>query len=107
MRCTPSRTLPNRLLTDIGRAVRAGPGRQRRVHLVLENDDNAARYLRRGDGPALYDAQWNDDFHHALHILLTGERDGYYAEYAATPVERPITSSAKPTSARRSCWSAA
>lgn len=73
------------LLTEIARAVRAGPGSRRRVHLVLENDDNAARYLRRVDGAALYDAQWNDDFHHALHVLLTGERDGYYAEYAATP----------------------
>jgi maltooligosyltrehalose trehalohydrolase len=28
------------------------------------------------------DAEWNDDFHHALHVLLTGERDGYYADYS-------------------------
>ena len=28
-----------------------------------------------------HDAQWDDDFHHALHALLTGERDGYYAPY--------------------------
>ena len=44
----------------------------RAVHLVLENDDNAARYLRRGahGEPRAYTAQWNDDFHHALHVLL-------------------------------------
>ena len=30
-----------------------------------------------------FDAQWNDDFHHALHALLTGERDGYYADFGA------------------------
>src|SRR5437867_5865414 len=29
------------------------------------------------------DAQWADEFHHALHVLLTGERDGYYADYGA------------------------
>jgi maltooligosyltrehalose trehalohydrolase len=28
-----------------------------------------------------HDAQWDDEFHHALHVLLTGERDGYYAPY--------------------------
>ena len=55
----------------------------RAVHLVLENDDNAARFLRRGpDGePQAYDAQWNDDFHHALHALLSSEMGGYYQDY--------------------------
>jgi malto-oligosyltrehalose trehalohydrolase len=75
------------ILTEIAQAVRRGPGRARHVHLVLENDDNAARYLvRDADGPRWYDAQWNDDFHHAVHVLLTGERDGYYADYAGMPV---------------------
>lgn len=58
------------------------PGRH--VHLVLENDDNAARYLHRTP-TAGFDAQWNDDFHHAMHVLLTGERDGYYANFADAP----------------------
>jgi len=56
----------------------------RHLHLVLENDHNAARYLesrRRRDGVA----QWNDDFHHACHVLATGETDGYYADYADDP----------------------
>jgi malto-oligosyltrehalose trehalohydrolase len=54
---------------------------------VLENDDNAAHYLERdGDVIPRYDAQWNDDFHHAAHVLATGERDGYYVDYAQRPV---------------------
>ena len=78
------------ILTEIAEAVQAGPGRERRIHLVLENDGNQARYLaRRADGrPRWYDAQWNDDFHHAAHVLLTGERDGYYADYAKRPAAR-------------------
>ena len=35
-----------------------------------------------------FDAQWNDDGHHVLHVLLTGEREGYYADYADRPAER-------------------
>ena len=76
------------IVTELAEAVHDGPGRGRHVHLVLENDDNAARYLTRAaDGrPRWYAAQWNDDFHHAAHILATGERDGYYADYAEAPV---------------------
>jgi maltooligosyltrehalose trehalohydrolase len=48
----------------------------RKVHLVLENDDNAASHLAFG-----FDAQWNDDGHHVLHRLLTGEHGGYYEDY--------------------------
>jgi len=70
------------ILKELAAAVQAGPGRTRQVHLVLENDANAARYLQQG----AITAQWNDDIHHALHILLTGERDGYYADYADQPV---------------------
>jgi maltooligosyltrehalose trehalohydrolase len=60
----------------------------RDVHLVLENDRNEARYLRRDAArrPLLANAQWNDDLHHALHVVATGERDGYYSDYAATPL---------------------
>lgn len=64
--------------------------RSRHIHLVLENDDNAAHYLaRRAEGSAIfYDAQWNDDFHHVMHVILTGETAGYYADYADAPVDR-------------------
>ncbi len=64
-------------------AVRSAVEPGRHVHLVLENDRNDARLLARD-----YDAQWNDDGHHALHVLLTGETGGYYADYADRPAER-------------------
>jgi maltooligosyltrehalose trehalohydrolase len=54
------------------------PGRQ--VHLILENEANQAQLLESG-----FDAQWNDDGHNALHVLLTGEREGYYSNYADAP----------------------
>jgi malto-oligosyltrehalose trehalohydrolase len=60
---------------------------ERKIHLVLENDRNNAHYLWRScrRQPLWYTAQWNDDIHHALHVLLTGETDGYYADYAHEP----------------------
>lgn len=78
---------PLHVLQEIAQAVRDGPGRDRAIHLVLENDANQARFLTRGTGgrPRWYDAQWNDDVHHALHVVLTGEHDGYYADYANAP----------------------
>lgn len=57
---------------------RETPGRH--VHLVLENERNAARLLRPRGG---FDAQWNDDGHNVLHPLLTNECEGYYADFAA------------------------
>jgi 1,4-alpha-glucan branching enzyme/maltooligosyltrehalose trehalohydrolase len=69
------------LLTELAERVHASIG-QRRVHLILENDANEARHL----GPGLYAAQWNDDLHHALHVLTTGETDGYYVDYADAPL---------------------
>jgi len=72
------------ILTDLARAVRSGPGRDRHVHLVLENDANQAHYLR-GAASTRFDAQWNDDAHHCLHVIATGESDGYYSDYAGTP----------------------
>ena len=76
------------ILEELADAVAAGPGRRRHVHLVLENDANAARYLTRGDDgrPQRYAAQWNDDFHHACHVLLTGEVQGYYRDYGDDPL---------------------
>ena len=82
------------IVESIVRALRDGPGRERFVHVVLENDRNESRYLERDPldreaaRPRQADAQWNDDIHHALHVLLTGESDGYYADYADAPVDR-------------------
>ncbi|HEY1326126.1 MAG TPA: malto-oligosyltrehalose trehalohydrolase [Casimicrobiaceae bacterium] len=74
-------------LTELAAAVREGPGRARERHLVLENDRNEARRLVRDARrrPLQFTAQWNDDFHHAAHRILTGEADGYYADYD-TPI---------------------
>lgn len=76
------------IIEELARAVQAGPGQARHVHLVLENDRNEARYLPRttGGAPLFATAQWNDDTHHAAHVLATGERDGYYADYAERPL---------------------
>jgi maltooligosyltrehalose trehalohydrolase len=76
------------ILTEIAEAVRtAFPDRH--IHLVLENDSNEARRLVGTPSPqGRYDAQWNDDVHHAAHVTLTGEADGYYADYADAPVAR-------------------
>lgn len=71
------------VLAELAERVRQGPGRERQVHLVLENDANEVRYLEWG-----YDAQWNDDIHHCFHTLLTGETDGYYRDYADQPILR-------------------
>ena len=75
------------ILEELADAVARGPGAQRHVHLVLENDDNAAHYLGAppGGDPA-YRAQWNDDIHHALHVIVTGDDSGYYADYAHEPL---------------------
>jgi maltooligosyltrehalose trehalohydrolase len=77
------------ILEEIATAVHQQLDGKRHVHLVLENDDNAARYLRRDADrkPLLYSAQWNDDIHHAAHVLVTGETDGYYRDYARNPAE--------------------
>jgi maltooligosyltrehalose trehalohydrolase len=60
----------------------------RRVHLMLENEANQAHLLARSQGRTkYYDAQWGDDFHNALHVLLTGEDEGYYRAFADKPLE--------------------
>lgn len=75
------------ILTEIAASI-AGRITDRHVHLVLENADNEARYLTRSNArPERYTAQWNDDFHHVMHVLLTGETTGYYVDYDA-PGER-------------------
>lgn len=82
------------ILTELADAVHesfsSSSGAPRRnVHLILENDLNQASYLRRGEycRPQAYTAQWNDDIHHALHVLITDEQDGYYVDYTGRTVE--------------------
>src|SRR5271166_1605232 len=77
------------ILTELADAVRsvAEPGRC--VHLILENDRNQSHYLQRKKQrrPRTYTAQWNDDIHHALHVVITGEKDGYYSDYSDCPID--------------------
>jgi maltooligosyltrehalose trehalohydrolase len=56
---------------------------ERRVHLVLENETNDAARLSAG-----FDAQWNDDFHNVVHVLLTDETSSYYQDFADRSAER-------------------
>ncbi|HBK47667.1 MAG TPA: malto-oligosyltrehalose trehalohydrolase, partial [Xanthomonadaceae bacterium] len=72
--------VPNAFLDTLREAVACSVAPGRHVHLVLENEANQASQLARG-----YTAQWNDDFHNALHVLLTGETEGYYAAFADDP----------------------
>ncbi|HLH77354.1 MAG TPA: malto-oligosyltrehalose trehalohydrolase [Candidatus Binataceae bacterium] len=74
---------PLHLMEQLQREVASlGDGRPRL--LIEENDRNDPRGImspaRGGYG---LDAQWNDDFHHALHSVLTGERSGYYSDFGS------------------------
>lgn len=54
----------------------------RPAYLIAESDLNDPKVIRSADqGGYGLDAQWSDDFHHALHTLLTGERSGYYQDF--------------------------
>ena len=76
------------ILEELAQKVRETLGKERHIHLVLENDNNAARFLKRDPSatPIFYSAQWNDDIHHSLHCLLTRESAGYYADYGDHPL---------------------
>jgi maltooligosyltrehalose trehalohydrolase len=73
------------IIDEIGDTVRRKiPGRE--IHLVLENERNEARRLTRHNSqPQRFTAQWNDDLHHVLHVLITGEAAGYFGDYASDP----------------------
>ncbi|MFD1702264.1 malto-oligosyltrehalose trehalohydrolase [Methylopila henanensis] len=76
-------------IDEMAAAVRATVEPGRHVHLILENEHNQQSHLA-GD----VDAQWNDDFHHVIHVLLTGEREGYYEDYvedAAAKLARTLS----------------
>ena len=73
------------IVREIAQAIAEGPGRKRHVHLVLENEHNAARLLDAASGAPYATAQWADDFHHAVHVLTTGETDGYYMDFSERP----------------------
>jgi len=74
-------------LTELAAAVDALAVAERRpLFLVAESDRNDPHTVtaREAGGYGL-SAQWSDDLHHALHALLTGERDGYYGDFGSLP----------------------
>ena len=75
------------ILIELSRAVgKFAQASGRHIHLVLENDNNSASLLAPDQEPPAgrYRAQWNDDYHHAWHVLLTGEGQSYYRDYGHT-----------------------
>ena len=55
----------------------------RDVYLIPEDNRNDARVVKSPEvGGWGFDSVWNDDFHHSLHVLLTGERDAYYQDFS-------------------------
>ena len=77
------------VLQELSRRVREATA-GRHVHLVLEDEHNQHARLATQPRPGCYDGQWNDDFHHALHVTLTGETHTYYHDYGHSPDEEPI-----------------
>ncbi|HLJ71296.1 MAG TPA: malto-oligosyltrehalose trehalohydrolase [Roseiarcus sp.] len=71
---------PKHILDELAERLRATA--KRPLHLIVEDENNEPRRLRRhGRAPILFTAQWNDDVHHVLHVAATEERAGYYEGY--------------------------
>ena len=83
-----------------------------RAIVIAESGLNDPRVIRGAhDGGWGADAQWADEFHHALHVLLTGERDGYYADFGALAdlakaFRRPFVYDGQYSPVRRRCFGA-
>ena len=74
---------PKHILQELGETVH-GRAREleREIYVIAESDSNDVRLIERiEDGGYGLDAQWSDDFHHALHAVVTGERSGYYQDF--------------------------
>ncbi len=76
---------PIHILRDINEAVhRQGQALGRQIHVIAESDLNDVRVIRPTSRSGFgLDAQWCDDFHHSLHTLLTGEKEGYYQDFGS------------------------
>jgi maltooligosyltrehalose trehalohydrolase len=78
---------PDHILAAICRRVREAAA-QRRTLVVAENEQQDPRLLRPIDqGGYGLDAAWNDDFHHAARVAMTGHAEYYYSDYQGTPQE--------------------
>jgi 1,4-alpha-glucan branching enzyme/maltooligosyltrehalose trehalohydrolase len=77
---------PRHVLQDLSERVRTATA-GRHVHLVLENEDNGHEHLAPTPLHGSYDGQWNDDFHHVVHVAMTGETQRYYHDYGNEPLD--------------------
>ncbi|HEY0835067.1 MAG TPA: malto-oligosyltrehalose trehalohydrolase [Azospirillum sp.] len=80
---------PVNVMAEMSRAVRAA-ARGRATIMIGENEPQHSRLLRPGEeggGACGLDALWNDDFHHAAMVALTGRNEAYYNDYLGTPQE--------------------
>ena len=95
---------PTHLLAELAATVRASLPEGRRFLLIAENEENDPEIVRPAEGgaPPLsddpapvtawgLDGVWADDFHHQVRVALTGERDGYYADYSGTAEDLAAT----------------
>ena len=73
------------ILVEIATAVRDRRG-ERPTWLTTEDNRNVTYLHEREGGRApLFDGEWNDDLHNAVHVVATGETEGYYAGFAEDP----------------------
>lgn len=84
---------PVHLLRELSERVDALSAQQNRpLTLIAESDLNdPTLILPREAGGYGLTAQWSDDWHHAVHVALTGETDGYYADFAALEAVPKVT----------------
>ena len=70
-------------LTEYGRRLVA----PRRIHVSIENEPQDTSFVRQDDeGPGV-DGMWNEDWHHAAFVALTGRREAYFTDYRGTANE--------------------
>ncbi len=77
-------TSPRKFLEELSvECHAAGKKLKRPVYLIAESERNDAKVVASGEvGGWGLDASWDDDFHHVLHVLMTGEHNGYYEDYS-------------------------
>jgi maltooligosyltrehalose trehalohydrolase len=78
---------PTHILLELSRAARAAAG-PRKIIVAGESEPQRAELFRSAaDGGCELDAQWNDDFHHAAMVRLTGRAEAYYSDYCGASEE--------------------
>jgi len=84
---------PEHILAAIAEAAHdAAEALGRHACVIAETDQNDARLVRPHErGGYGLDGQWSDDFHHAVHSALTGEREGYYVDFGGVePIAKAV-----------------